>query len=129
MYVLTLLHLYVQDNSVVARALSFLRMLPTITCASPLQLREANGIVPDDVGEFVIKIHANIHLLHEILSHSLSVVGCDNATFQHKCYQLVYKYLRDTHGRHTATEKNGLHDQLQVYMQLSPTITLLGKQK
>ena len=43
-----------QDNAVATSALSFLNLLPRIKCVSPLQLREANGVLPD-VGELMIK--------------------------------------------------------------------------
>ena len=40
-----------QDKAVVASALSFLNLLPRVKCVSPLQLREANGVL----GELLIK--------------------------------------------------------------------------
>eukprot|EP00731_Ephydatia_muelleri_P002838 Em0001g2838a len=81
-----------EDNAVATSALSFLNLLPRIKCVSPLQLREANGVLPD-------------------------VVGCDRVTFKHEHYILVYNYLRETRGRQITAEINVHQDQLQVYMQ------------
>ena len=40
-----------KDKAVAASALSFLNLLPRVKCVSPLQLREANGVL----GELIIK--------------------------------------------------------------------------
>lgn len=50
-----------QDNVVATSALSFLNLLPRVKCASPLQLREANGNLPG-VGELIINIHAHYYI-------------------------------------------------------------------
>ena len=101
-----------QDNVVAASALSFLNLLPRIKCVSPLELREADGVLPD-VGELIIKKMC----IANIMKYIIPLVGCDHVTFKHKQYKLVYNYLRRTRGRQITAEINGLQDQLQVYMQ------------